>query len=111
VLLTFLPRDRTLVNQWAADHTDAVAGAIPILTLDMYEHAHHIDYGAAAAAFVDAFMTNLDWAQVYDCYQAAVHGASLDCRRQVNRTSMLVPVMGVGIVRMRMPDRLVHVLM
>ena len=76
VLLTFLPRDGSLVNQWAADHTDALAGGIPILALDMYEHAHHIDYGAAAGAYVDAFMGNVDWVQVYERYQAAVHGAS-----------------------------------
>ena len=76
VLLTFLPRDGSLVNQWAADHTDAVAGGIPILALDMYEHAYHMDYGAAAAAYVDAFMANIDWAQLYDRYQGAVHGAS-----------------------------------
>jgi len=76
VLLTFVPRDGSLVNQWAADHTDAVAGGIPILALDMYEHAYHIDYGAAAAAYVDAFMANIDWASVYGRYQAAVHGAS-----------------------------------
>jgi len=76
VLLTFLPRDGSLVNQWAADHTDAVAGGIPILALDMYEHAYHMDYGAAAGAYVDAFMGNIDWAQVYERYQAAVHGAS-----------------------------------
>ena len=76
VLLTFLPREGSLVHQWAADHTDAVAGAVPILALDMYEHAYHMDYGAAAAAYVDAFMGNIDWAQVYERYQAAVHGAS-----------------------------------
>jgi len=76
VLLTFLPREGTLVNQWAADHTDALAGGVPILALDMYEHAYHLDYGAAAGAYVDAFMTNIDWAQVYERYQAAVHGAS-----------------------------------
>ena len=76
VLLTFLPRDGSLVNQWAADHTDALAGAIPILALDMYEHAYHMDFGAAAAAYVDAFMANIDWAQVYERYQEAVHGAS-----------------------------------
>ena len=76
VLLTFLPRDGSLVNQWAADHTDALAGGIPILALDMYEHAYHMDYGAAAGAYVDAFMANIDWAQVYDRYQGAVHGAS-----------------------------------
>jgi Fe-Mn family superoxide dismutase len=76
VLLSFLPREGTLVNQWAADHTGALAGGIPILALDMYEHAYHLDYGAAAAAYVDAFMTNIDWAQVYERYQGAVHGAS-----------------------------------
>ena len=76
VLLSFLPRDGSLVNQWAADHTDAVAGGIPILALDMYEHAFHMDYGAAAGSYVDAFMGNIDWAQVYERYQAAVHGAS-----------------------------------
>ena len=76
VLLTFLPRDGTLVNQWAADHTHALVGGIPILALDMYEHAYHIDFGAAAVAYVDAFMANIDWALVYERYQLAVHGAS-----------------------------------
>jgi Fe-Mn family superoxide dismutase len=76
VLLVFQPRDGTLVNQWAADHTHALAGGIPILALDMYEHAYHMDFGAAAGSYVDAFMANLDWAAVYERYQHAVHGAS-----------------------------------
>lgn len=76
VLLTFLPRDGTLVNQWAGDHTDAVAGGVPILALDMYEHSYHLDFGAAAGAYVEAFMANIDWTQVYERYQLAVHGAS-----------------------------------
>jgi Fe-Mn family superoxide dismutase len=76
MLLVFQPRDGTLVNQWAADHAHALAGGVPILALDMYEHAYHLDYGASAAAYVDAFMDNVDWAGVYARYQAAVHGAS-----------------------------------
>jgi Fe-Mn family superoxide dismutase len=76
VLLVFQPREGTLVNQWAADHTHAVAGGVPILALDMYEHAYHLDYGAAAGAYVDAFMGNIDWAGVYARYQAAVDAAS-----------------------------------
>jgi Fe-Mn family superoxide dismutase len=76
VLLTFQPRDGSLVNQWAADHTHALAGGVPILALDMYEHAYHIDFGAAAPSYVDAFMDNIDWAPVYARYQLAVHGAS-----------------------------------
>jgi len=76
VMLTFMPRDGTLLNQWAADHTNALAGAIPILALDMYEHSYHIDFGAAVTDYVDAFMNNIDWASVYERYQLAVHGAS-----------------------------------
>jgi Fe-Mn family superoxide dismutase len=76
VLLVFQPREGTLVNQWAADHTHALAGGVPILALDMYEHAYHMDFGAAAATYVDAFMGNIDWAAVYARYQAAVHAAS-----------------------------------
>lgn len=76
VLLTFQPREGTLVNQWAADHTHALAGGVPLLALDMYEHAYHLDHGANAAAYVDAFMANIDWAGAYARYQAAVHAAS-----------------------------------
>ncbi len=61
VLLTWSHRDHCLVNQWAADHTMTLAGATPILALDMYEHAYAIDYGAKAGAYVDAYMKVIDW--------------------------------------------------
>ncbi|MGE5525191.1 MAG: superoxide dismutase [Rhodospirillaceae bacterium] len=64
VLLTWSQRDGRLVNQWAADHTHAMAGATPILALDMYEHSYHMDYGARAAAYVDAYMSNIAWSRV-----------------------------------------------
>lgn len=76
VLLTFQPREGTLVNQWAADHTHALAGGVPVLALDMYEHSYHMDYGAAAGKYVDAFMENINWAEVYERYQHAVEQAS-----------------------------------
>jgi superoxide dismutase, Fe-Mn family len=76
VLLSFQPREGTLVNQWAADHAHALAGATPILALDMYEHAYHLDHGAAAGTYVDAFIENIHWAGVYERYQQAVHAAS-----------------------------------
>ena len=64
VILSFSPRDKRLVNQWAADHTTTLAGGRPILVLDMYEHAYHMDYGAAAAKYVDAFFQNIQWDEV-----------------------------------------------
>ena len=71
VLLVFQPREGTLVNQWAADHTHMVAGGVPILALDMYEHAYHMDYGAGAGGYVDAFMAAIRWdnvASLFDRY-------------------------------------------
>jgi Fe-Mn family superoxide dismutase len=72
VLLTWSPRDRKLVNQWAMDHTTTLAGGCPILALDMYEHSYHIDYGAKAAAYVDAFMAAINWPNVAGAYSKAL---------------------------------------
>jgi Fe-Mn family superoxide dismutase len=71
VLLVYVPRDRRLINQYAGDHGQTLAGGIPILALDMYEHAYHIDFGANAAAYVDAFMRNIDWPSVQARYEDA----------------------------------------
>jgi superoxide dismutase, Fe-Mn family len=71
VLLSHAPRDRRLVNQSAADHSQTLAGGIPILALDMYEHAFHLDFGANAAAYVDVFMRNIDWNAVQARYEDA----------------------------------------
>ena len=64
VLLTYSPRDGRLINQWAMDHTTTLAGGRPILALDMYEHSYHMDYGAKAATYVDAFMAAIRWPEV-----------------------------------------------
>ena len=72
VVLAYVPRDGRLVNQFAAEHTQAVAGGIPILALDMYEHAYHIEFGANSKAYVDAFMRNVDWQAVQDRHEDAL---------------------------------------
>lgn len=71
VLLTYSPRDKRLINQWAADHTTTLANGRPILALDMYEHSYHMDYGANAGAYVDASMEAIRWdnvASLFDRY-------------------------------------------
>src|SRR5215470_11260784 len=64
VLLCWSPDLGCLVNQWAADHTHSLAGGDILLALDMYEHAYHLDFGANAGRYVDAFMRNLRWSHV-----------------------------------------------
>ena len=72
VLLTYIPRDGRLVNQSAADHMQSISGGLPILAIDMYEHAYHLDFGANATAYIAAFMRNIDWEAVQTRYRNAV---------------------------------------
>ena len=64
VLLTYSRRQRRFWNQVATNHTQAAVDAAPVLVLDMYEHAYHMDFGANATAYIDAFMRNIEWAAV-----------------------------------------------
>ncbi len=61
VLLSYSCRDRKFYNQIALDNTGMLVDATPVLVLDMCEHAYHIDFGANAIAYIDAFMRNIDW--------------------------------------------------
>ncbi len=76
-ILAWSSREGRLINHWAADHTHLLAGATPVLALDMYEHSYHMDFGSKAAAYVDAFMKNIRWDAVYRRYGAAVAGDAL----------------------------------
>jgi len=72
VVLTYIPRDGRLVNQYASEHSQAVAGGIPILALDMYEHAYHMDFGANAKAYIESFMRNVDYNALHARYEDAM---------------------------------------
>jgi len=78
-ILAWSERLGRLVNQWAADHAHGLPGATPILALDMYEHAYHLDFGARAAAYVDQVMANLNWERIGARYRLAIgEGAGED---------------------------------
>ena len=72
VILSYSPRDKRLVNTLGRrSHDDARRAAGPCSSLDMYEHAYHMDFGAKAAAYVDAFMQQINWtspAELFDRY-------------------------------------------
>lgn len=46
---------------WSGNHTQTSAFSRPLLVLDMYEHSYHLDFGAAAARYIDAFFQNIAW--------------------------------------------------
>ena len=75
-LLAWSVRENRLFNYWAADHTNIPADATPILALDMYEHAYHIDFGADAQPYVAAVMDNLHWARISVRHATAVESST-----------------------------------
>jgi superoxide dismutase, Fe-Mn family len=63
-VLTYNMLTHELRNQWAWDHMHGAIAGVPLLALDMYEHSYHMDYGTAAAKYVEAFMRNVNWEEV-----------------------------------------------
>ncbi len=64
MILSYDPHGARAHTYWAADHTHNLAGGVPLLVMDMYEHAYHMDYGANAKGYLDAFFQNVNWDQV-----------------------------------------------
>ena len=56
----------------SGNHTQSLASGAPLLVMDMYEHAYHIDYGASAASYIDAFFANVRWEEVNRRYERAL---------------------------------------
>ncbi|MCJ7611453.1 MAG: Fe-Mn family superoxide dismutase [Candidatus Aminicenantes bacterium] len=54
-----------LVNFWINEHDAGhPAGCVPLLVMDVFEHAFMIDYGLKRADYLEAFFKNIDWAAV-----------------------------------------------
>ena len=91
-LLTYSRRDKRFWNQIAADHTECAVDAAPVLVLDMYEHAYHLDFGANATAYIDAFMRNVNWAAVLKRIAAVTGNQALPAEDPSNQE---IPSMSV----------------
>src|SRR5258708_18221288 len=104
VVLTRSPRDGTLSNVWAADHTHSLAGGTPLLALDMYEHSYHIDFGSNAAAYVDAFMANIAWSRAAARFAGTPPEPKLHTVDNPTARKMLEPDPDLLVIDARLPD-------
>ena len=62
------PANGRLSNHWITLHeTGNVAGFIPVLVMDVWEHAFILDYQPSErASYIEAFFSNIDWKSVED---------------------------------------------
>ena len=76
VVLGYNLHSAQIENYWLADHLHAPAATLPLLVMDMYEHSYQMDYGAAAAGYIDAFFRNIRWETVAQRLAHAQHATS-----------------------------------
>jgi Fe-Mn family superoxide dismutase len=60
------PVSGRLSNRWISLHEHgAMVGLVPILVMDVWEHAYMLDYKPAErGAYIEAFCSNIDWKAV-----------------------------------------------
>jgi Fe-Mn family superoxide dismutase len=62
----------SLYNDWINEHDMGhLAGCVPIIVLDVFEHAYMIDYGLKRADYIAAFMKNINWKEASSRYDKA----------------------------------------
>lgn len=65
-ILYYDPQYKVLNNHWISSHEEGhPAGFIPILVLDVWEHAYMVDWEADGRAdYIETFFRNIDWSKV-----------------------------------------------
>jgi superoxide dismutase, Fe-Mn family len=60
------PHSKTLSNHWITLHEEGnIAGFVPLLVMDVWEHAWLLDYKPAdRPKYIEAFLSNVDWSAV-----------------------------------------------
>jgi len=71
-ILYYDPVAGRLFNFWVNEHdVSHPSGAVPLLIMDVFEHAFMIDYGLKRADYVEAFFRAIDWAVVANRFNEA----------------------------------------
>jgi len=64
-ILHYDAKEKRLFNSWINEHDSGhLSGAIPLLVIDVFEHAFMIDYGIKRADYIEAMMKLINWDEV-----------------------------------------------
>ena len=62
VVLYYDASAKRLFNSWVNEHDAGhLASCVPLLVMDVFEHAYMLDYGLKKADYIGAFFKNIDW--------------------------------------------------
>ncbi len=72
VVLYYDAVSEKLFNAWINEHDCGhLAGAAPVLVMDVFEHAYMVDYGIKKADYIEAFFKVIDWSTVEKRFDGA----------------------------------------
>lgn len=72
VILYYDPEQDRLFDTWINEHDlGHLSGAVPLLVMDIFEHAYIMDYGLNRGDYIKAFMEAIDWDEVQRRFKAA----------------------------------------
>lgn len=78
VMLTYDCMAERLHNIWINEHdTGLLAGTIPLLVMDVFEHAFIKDYGVKRDGYIQAFWNDIHWEEVENRYEAKQNALNL----------------------------------
>ena len=70
VMLCYDPRAERLFNVWIGEHDQGVPfGCVPLLVMDVWEHAFMLDYGIKRDGYIDAFVEAINWKEVQERFE------------------------------------------
>ena len=74
VVMAYDPVGKKLFHLWINEHdVGHLAGTVPLLIMDVFEHAFMLDYGLNRADYIKAFIEAIDWEVVQKRFEKAMH--------------------------------------
>ncbi len=78
VMLTYDCIAERLHNIWINEHdTGLLVGTLPLLVMDVFEHAYVKDYGIKRDGYIQAFWNDIHWEEVENRYEAKQNALNL----------------------------------
>ncbi len=72
VVMYYDPVAKRLSNVWINEHDlGHLSGTIPLLVMDVFEHAYIADYNTDRATYINAFVEAIDWNVVQERFEKA----------------------------------------
>lgn len=73
VILYFDPIEKKFFNAWIDEHQiNNLVGCIPILVMDVFEHAYLTQFGLNRKKYIDIFFKNINWLEISKRYDKAL---------------------------------------